>query len=135
MNSNLLPTDCESLNDQFKMIMDVCDTISESSDLILLMHHGLWRDVPDLPPPGTYAQSDLVYWNANCDSVNTQFVDVIYDWLEPNPSNDRDQPPEDGGAIIKDVLWFVDGHEISIMTRLSPRELDIVADQVWDTWQ
>lgn len=78
MNSNLLPTDCESLNDQFKMIIDVCDTISESSDLVLLMHHGLWRDVPGLPPPGSYAQSDLVFWNANCDSVNTQFVDVIY---------------------------------------------------------
>ena len=42
------------------------------------MHHGLWRDIPGLPNPGTYAQSDLVYWNANCDSVNTQFADVIY---------------------------------------------------------
>ena len=67
--------------------------------------------------------------------LGEQFVDVIYDWLEPNPSNDPFNPPEDGGAIIKDVLWFVDGHEISIMSRLSARELDIVADQVWDTWQ
>ena len=67
--------------------------------------------------------------------LGEQYVDVIYDWLEPNPSNDPFNPPEDGGAIIKDVLWFVDGHEISIMSRLSARELDIVADQVWDTWQ
>ena len=67
--------------------------------------------------------------------LGEQYVDVVYDWLEPNPSNDPFNPPEDGGAIIKDVLWFVDGHEISIMSRLSPRELDIVADQVWDTWQ
>jgi len=67
--------------------------------------------------------------------LGEQYCDVVYDWMEANPSNDRDQPPEDGGAIIKDVLWFVDGHEISIMTRLSPRELDIVADQIWDTWQ
>ncbi len=67
--------------------------------------------------------------------LGEQYVDVVYDWLEPNPSNDRDQPPEEGGSIIKDVLWFVDGHEISIMSRLSPRELDIVADQIWDTWQ
>lgn len=67
--------------------------------------------------------------------LGEQYVDVIYDWLEPNPSNDPFNPPEDGGAIIKDVLWFVDGHEISIMSRLSARELDIVADQIWDTWQ
>ena len=78
MNTNLVPTNCNDLDQQFKMISDVCDTIQNSSDLVLLMHHGLWRDIPDLPPPATYAQSDLVYWNANCDSVNTQFVDVIY---------------------------------------------------------
>lgn len=78
MNSNLIPTNCEMLNEQFEIIMNVCDTINASNDLILLMHHGLWRDIPNLPSPGNYAQSDLVYWNANCDSVNTQFVDVIY---------------------------------------------------------
>lgn len=67
--------------------------------------------------------------------LGEQYCDVVYDWMESNPSNDPYQPPEDGGAIIKDVLWFVDGHEISIMTRLSPRELDIVADQIWEHWQ
>ncbi len=67
--------------------------------------------------------------------LGEQFVDVVYDWLELNPSNDPFNPPEDGGSIIKDVLWFVDGHEISIMTRLSARELDIVADLIWEQWQ
>lgn len=67
--------------------------------------------------------------------LGEQYVDVIYDWMEANPSNDPYLAPENEGAIIKDVLWFIDGSEISIMTRLSPRELDIVADQVWDTWQ
>ncbi len=67
--------------------------------------------------------------------LGEQYVDVVYDWMEANPSNDPFNPPEEGGSIIKDVLWFVDGHEISIMSRLSPRELDIVADQIWDTWQ
>lgn len=67
--------------------------------------------------------------------LGEQHVDVIYDWLEANPSSDRDQPPEEGGSIIKDVLWFVDGHEISIMSRLSPRELDLVADQILEQWQ
>ena len=67
--------------------------------------------------------------------LGEQHVDCVYDWLEPNPSNDPMQPPEDGGAIIKDILWFVDGHEISIMSRLSPRELDLIADQIWEQWQ
>lgn len=78
LNTNIIPSNCEMLNDQYEMVKRICDTITESSDLVLLMHHGLWRDVPGLPPPGSYAQSDLRYWNANCDSVNTQFVDVIY---------------------------------------------------------
>ena len=67
--------------------------------------------------------------------LGEQYVDVIYDWMEANPSNDPYLAPENEGAIIKDVLWFIDGHELSIMSRLSPRELDIVADKVWDSWQ
>ena len=78
MNSNIISTNCEMLNDQYDMISEVCDTITKSTHLILLMHHGLWRDIPGLPQPSIYAQSDLVYWNANCDSVDTRFVDVIY---------------------------------------------------------
>ena len=67
--------------------------------------------------------------------LGEQHADVIYDWMEANPSSDPYLAPENEGSIIKDVLWFVDGHEISIMSRLSPRELDIVADQIWEQWQ
>ena len=67
--------------------------------------------------------------------IGEQYVDVIYDWLEPNPSNDPFNPPEDGGSIIKDVLWFVDGHEISIFNRMSAKELDYVADKIWEQWR
>jgi hypothetical protein len=77
-NTNLVPTNCIMINEQYDIISAVCDTIQQSKYLILLMHHGLWRDVPDLPPPATYAHSDLRYWNANCDSVNTNFASVIY---------------------------------------------------------
>lgn len=78
MNTNLVPTHCEMINEQYEMISSVCDTIQQSHYLILLMHHNLWRDVPGLPNPLTYSQSDLRYWNANCDSVNTSFVQIIY---------------------------------------------------------
>ena len=78
LNTNLVPTNCNMINEQYEIISAVCDTIQQSKYLILLMHHGLWRDIPDLPPPATYAHSDLIYWNANCDSVNTNFVNIVY---------------------------------------------------------
>jgi len=78
LNTNLVPTNCEMMNDQFEIISSVCDTIEQSKYLILLMHHGLWQDVPGLLSPSFYAQSNLRFWNANCDSVNTNFVDVVY---------------------------------------------------------
>jgi hypothetical protein len=78
LNTNLVPTNCAMINEQFEIISSVCDTIQQSKYLILLMHHGLWEGVPGLPSPSFYAQSNLKYWNANCDSVNTNFVDVVY---------------------------------------------------------
>ncbi|MFK5970279.1 MAG: metallophosphoesterase [Candidatus Marithrix sp.] len=78
LNTNLVPTNCGMINEQFEIISNVCDTIQHSKYLILLMHHGLWQDVPGLPSPSIYAQSNLKYWNANCDSVNTNFVNVVY---------------------------------------------------------
>jgi len=82
LNTNLVPSDCENLNNQFNIIKNVCDTITKSSNLFMIMHHGIWRNVPNLPPPGTYAHSDLIYWNANCDSVNTSFAEVVYPLLK-----------------------------------------------------
>jgi hypothetical protein len=78
LNTNMVPTDCESMDEQYKIIMNVCDTISESKYLILLMHHGLWDGVPGLPPTSEYAQSHLKYWNSNCYDVNSNFVNSIY---------------------------------------------------------
>jgi len=81
MNTNIHPIDCESLDKQDQMISDVCDTIQQSDYLILLMHHGLWKNVPGLPIPGSYAQSDLEFWNANCYDVESYFVTHIYPML------------------------------------------------------
>ncbi len=78
MNTNIVPVNCEMLNEEYEIISNVCDTISESKYLILLMHHGIWEGVPGLPSPSSYAQSNLKYWNANCDSVDTPFYKVVY---------------------------------------------------------
>ncbi|MBN2367092.1 MAG: hypothetical protein JXL67_13060 [Calditrichaeota bacterium] len=81
MNTNLVPSNCEDLDKQYFMIKNVCDTIQHASHLFLIMHHGIWRGVPDLPNPSSYAHSDLLYWNANCYSINSRFVDSIYPML------------------------------------------------------
>ncbi len=78
MNTNLVPTNCEMIEDQYEIISNVCDTIQDSKYLILLMHHGIWKDIPGLIQPNLYANSNLVYWSATCDSVNTPFVNTIY---------------------------------------------------------
>ncbi len=82
MNTNLVPTNCYNIEKQYEIIVNVCDTISNSSHLILLMHHGLWADVPGLPSnPGNYCHSNLKYWNATCSDVNSNFVNAIYPLL------------------------------------------------------
>ncbi len=78
LNSCITPYDCEQLNDQYNMILNMCDTINKSSHLILIMHHGLWEGVPGLPSPSTYAQSNLKYYNFNCSDVESTFLNAIY---------------------------------------------------------
>jgi hypothetical protein len=81
LDTNLEPGDCENLNNQYKMICNVTDTISASSHLIMFFHWGLWSGVPGLPEPSVYAHTNLKYWNANCDSTNNNFAQIIYPLL------------------------------------------------------
>lgn len=78
LNTSLTPFDCEQLNDQYEIIKNVCDTIQKSSHLVLLMHHGIWENVPGLPSPYAYAQSNLIHYNFNCYSVESTFAKEIY---------------------------------------------------------
>jgi len=79
LNTTLTPYDCEQLDEQYQMILNVCDTIQKSSHLIMLMHHGIWQNIPGLPPsPYSYAQSNLIYFKFNCFSDESSFSKVIY---------------------------------------------------------
>ncbi|MGC9331062.1 MAG: hypothetical protein ACP5DZ_04195 [Bacteroidales bacterium] len=80
-DTNLSPGDCENLDNQYRQFVNLCDTISQSSYLLLFFHWGLWYDVPGLPQPGHYCHSSQKYWNANCDSVNNNFVNSVYPHL------------------------------------------------------
>ena len=69
--------DCEHIDGQIEMIKNVCDTINESSHMILLMHYVLWLDCED----GMYeksAQNANASWlSLTCDR-NNQFQHIIY---------------------------------------------------------
>ncbi len=78
LNTTLTPYDCEQLDDQYRILVNLCDTISESSHLILIMHHCLWEGVPGLPEPSRYAQSNLRYFSFNCYRPDATFLDEIY---------------------------------------------------------
>jgi hypothetical protein len=67
--------------------------------------------------------------------IGEQYVDVIYDWHEPNPSNDPFQVPEKGGVVLKDVLLFIDGRQASVKHWLTPARLDMICDLVSEQWR
>ena len=81
LNLFITPDDCEMLDDQFEMLENVCDTIQHSSHLIILVHPGVWGDVPGLPSPGLYSHSNQLNWIANCYDSNAKFIDVVYPML------------------------------------------------------
>ncbi len=80
-DTNITPADCENLDAQYNEFSNLCDTIQNSSHLLLFFHWGVWVDVPGIPQPSSYCHSNLRYWNGNCDSVNTNFAQVIYPQL------------------------------------------------------
>jgi len=81
IDTNLAPDDCENLNNQYKMICNVADTIEQSTHLILLFHWGVWDGIPGLLEPEEYCHSNMQYWNANCDSANNNFSQMVYPQL------------------------------------------------------
>ncbi|HXK80708.1 MAG TPA: hypothetical protein PLO05_00945 [Bacteroidales bacterium] len=83
VNTNITPIDCEKLDDQYRMIKNVCDTISESLALIVMFHHGVWVNVPGLLSPSYYSNISKPYWNSNCFNLEQRwFSNSIYPMLK-----------------------------------------------------
>lgn len=78
LNTCLTPYHCEMLDEQYRIIVDLCDTIQHSSHLIFLMHHCLWENVPGLPIPYKYAQSNLTRFSFTCSNADATFLNDIY---------------------------------------------------------
>lgn len=67
--------------------------------------------------------------------IGERCVEFLYDWHEPNPSNDPFLAPENGGVVINDALLFIDGREVSVLHWLSPSTLDKVISIIHESWQ
>jgi len=81
LNLFIAPDNCEMLNNQYKMLQEVCDTIEQSSHLIIISHPGVWEDVPGLPSPVSYVHANQKAWIANCFDTNAKFIDAVYPML------------------------------------------------------
>ncbi|MBN1967726.1 MAG: metallophosphoesterase [Candidatus Delongbacteria bacterium] len=81
LNTNIVPYDCEELENQFSIISNVCDTIVKSKNLFLIMHHIIWDGVPGLDPGWTVGHVNLKYWLANCETADSHFKNTIYPLL------------------------------------------------------
>jgi len=80
LNGNISPLDCENLNKQYQMIQNVCDTIN-SGHLMILVHHGIYENVPGVANPGSYGHSQLANWMANCYDSPADYLHTIYPML------------------------------------------------------
>ena len=63
------------------MIKNVCDTIQESTHLIVISHQNVWKDVPTLRSPYKYSHVGQRSWIGNCFDKPAEFIDVIYPLL------------------------------------------------------
>jgi hypothetical protein len=87
INTQLNPSMCEDLNNQFDLIKNVCDTISVSKHLFLLMHNCVFGNVPNIPNVSSFAHSNFENWYANCNSSTQTFYTAIYPLLQQAKSN------------------------------------------------
>ena len=76
MNTNLNSRDCEKLNEQYRMLEQVTDTISKASHYVLLMHHQIF---PLFDGMKSFKSNGILdHYSMNCDEVSSTFIKTIY---------------------------------------------------------
>lgn len=80
-DTSITPADCENLNAQYETLELVCDTISKSTNLILMIHNGIWSDINGVKNPNLIGHTYFPYYNANCYSSENTFKKSIYPML------------------------------------------------------
>ena len=74
-------TECDQWLDQFAMIQNVCDTISQATHLFLLSHHVTWSDVEADMNADNVGNANAAWIPYQCTS-QTQFRFVVYPLLQ-----------------------------------------------------
>ncbi len=76
LNTNLNSSDCENLDAQYEMLLNVCDTINEASHYVILMHHQIFKDINGLE--GFKSNGACPFYSMNCSSSDTYFDTEFY---------------------------------------------------------
>ncbi len=78
LNTNYRDTeDCTWMEEQLAMIESVCDTISESSHLVVLMHQVVWGGIDEAMQPITFGNNNGSWIPFQCFPLN-RFKDAVY---------------------------------------------------------
>lgn len=81
LNTNYIDSgDCTLMEEQTSLIQSVCDTISASSHLVLLMHNVVWGGAPGIKSPTFYANANASWIPFECNPPK-RFIDVVYPQL------------------------------------------------------
>ena len=80
LNTSLKAPECDRLQSQYTMFENVCDTIQNSSHLIILSHHVIWNHVSGMPDLWHRANANYPYWESRCIS-KSRFQHVLYSRL------------------------------------------------------
>ena len=76
LNTNLNSSDCENLNDQFKMLEQVTDTLSKASHYVILMHHQIFPQFDGMK--GFKSNGICDYYSMNCHDASSSFENAVY---------------------------------------------------------
>lgn len=116
LNTNLVPPACEQMEAQADMFEQVCDTISESSHLIILSHYVIWNHVKGTPNLWKRANANNPYWEFRCGNKRSRFEDGMYDKLVEVQkrgvqvifiSGDYGQKEKSFQCKTKEDIWFL----------------------------
>ena len=107
--------DTLQLNEQFELIQSVCDTIQESSHLIILSHAVAWRGVDELEHVVDASNAEFSYMRFHI-SPDKRFADGIYPMLQQvanrgiqviNIAGDFGQKQTQFEAMTEDGIYFL----------------------------
>lgn len=82
LNTTLNPANCRELDEQYKMLAKVCDTIEQASHLMIFHHHAIATRVPGLPDNWAYSNWPYYHWDANCYDADPSYLSTIYPLLQ-----------------------------------------------------